>query len=121
MTVTFCDSGTVKLKAGVNVSTALTDAQYTLMINQAESFINCAIKENDIDYVTQFSSLGSNVKKILEDCASSLSAIYAINYDMSVYTSRQEATTMLNVNYARAMDCIQLLKDKKTTDYIRGL
>lgn len=119
MTETFCTSGAVKLKAGAGATTLL-DTQYTMLINQAESFINAAMKDEGIDFVDLYSTLGDNTKKILEDAASSHAAVAAINYDMGGFTSRTEAQVMLDVNYTRLNDCIALLKDKKVSDYIRS-
>ena len=107
MTVTMCDSGTVKLKAGANVNTDLDDDQYTELINQAESYINTATR---INYTDTYAALNDDVKKILEDAASSHAAVGAINYDMSGYTSRAEAQTMLDVNWAKVEQAIKLLK-----------
>lgn len=109
MVETFCDSGAVKLKAGVNINTAITGTQYTQLINQAESFI---VDTTRVDYVSTYSGLTASKKKILEDAASSHAAVSAINYDMSGFTSRQEALIMVNVNWARMMEAIKLLKDK---------
>ena len=117
MAETFCTSGSVKLKAGANVSSAITAEQYTELINQAESFINTATR---INYTDNYSSLNDDVKKILEDAASCHAATGAINYDMSGYTSRAEAQTMLDLCWARLMKAIELLKDKKHTDFING-
>ena len=120
MTVTLCTSGAVKLKAGANAS-LLTNDQYEMLINEAESYINVAVKEQGVDFVAIYSTLSDNKKKILEDCASSFAAIGAINYDMSGFTSRQEATTMLNVNWAKANAGLDLLKNKQHSDYLRGV
>lgn len=117
MTETMCTSGAVKLKAGANMSSSLTADNYTTLINQAESYINTATR---INYTDTYGSLNDDVKKILEDTASSYAAISAINYDMSGYTSRQEALTMLNVNWAIVQQGIKLLSDKKYTDFING-
>ena len=115
MTETFCDKAAVQLKAGANVSSSITDGQFTQLINQAESYINVATR---INYTDTYSGLNADVKKILEDAASSHAATGAINYDMSGYTSRAEAQTMLNLNWARLSAAIKLLKDKKSTDFI---
>ena len=44
----------------------------------------------------------------------------AINYDMSGYTSRAEALTMLNFNWAVVERGLRTLKDKKNTAFING-
>jgi hypothetical protein len=109
MTETLCDSGAVKLKAGKNVSADLTPAQYTLMINQAESDI---VMEMRADVVAGYAGYTDSKKKILEDATSSKAALVAINYDMSGYTSRTEAQTMLDLNSEIYSNAIKKLKDK---------
>lgn len=114
MTETFCDSGAVKLKAGSNLPT-LTAAQYTQLINQAESYINVLTKVN---YTDTYSGLDADLKMLLEEACSNIAAIYTIQYDMSGYTSRAEAQTMLNVLWDRVDKGIELLKEKQNTDFI---
>jgi hypothetical protein len=116
VTVTMCSSGAVVLKAGLNAK-ILTDANYTTLINQAESFINTATR---INFTDTYAGLNADVKLILEDAASSYAAIGVINYDMSGFYSRTEAQTMLDVNWAKFRECINLLIDKKHTDFIEG-
>jgi len=111
----FANEASVKLKAGKNVSASVTSSNYTELISQAESYLNTLMR---INYTDTFASLNADVKDILEDACSSHAAMAAINYDMSTYTSRAEAQTMLDVNYTRLQDAIKLLKDKKFTDFI---
>jgi len=114
MAETFCTSGAVKLKAGSGAAT-LTGAQYTELINQAESFINCVCRHNFID---TYSGLNSDLKMILEETASNLAAIYNIQYSMAGFTTRIEAEDQLNILWARFVMNIALLKDQKTVDFI---
>jgi hypothetical protein len=116
MTETLCDKAAVQLKAGTNVNSTITDGQYTQLINQAESYINAVTRVNWVDV---YAALDADLKKILEDAASSHAALGAINFDMSGYTSRAEAQTMLDVNYTRLTDAINQLKEKYTTDFIQ--
>lgn len=124
MTTTLCLSGAVLMKAGANVSSYFTgtnaETNLTPLINQAESYINVAIKEPGVNFVTLYSTLDADVKQILQDAASSHAAIAAISYDMSGYTSKSEAAQMLNVNYTRLSDALILLKDKKHTDFMQA-
>lgn len=115
MVVTMCDSGAVKIKAGANVSTALTIEQYDELINQAESNINTETKLNLTD---DYAGLKADVQKILDDACSSLAAQGAINFDMSGYTSRQEAIQMVNYNWAKANEALDKLKDKEVTTFM---
>lgn len=126
MTATFCTSGSIKLKAGANRSSHFdsgTPAGMTAtaacdeLINQAESFINTTTR---INYTDTYSGLNGDSKKILEDTASCHAAMSIINYDMSGYTDRAEAQTMLDVLYTKIQDNIRLLKEKQHTDFITG-
>jgi len=95
---TLCEYVDVVGKAGANVASALSiGAKFELLNNyvlQAESYINAVTR---YDWVDNYSSLTTNVKYILNQAVSDLAAIYAISYDMSGYTDRVEAETMINV------------------------
>ena len=114
-------SGACLLKAGANVDSKFTgtdaETNWNELIAQAESFINTVTR---INYTDTYASLNADVQKILEDAAACHAAIGAIMYDMSGYTSRAEAQTMLDVNWARLMEDVNLLKDKKHTDFINS-
>lgn len=115
MTETLCDSGAVKLKAGVNVSTSITAAQYTQLINEAEGFLSTQAK---YDFVTNYSSVSTIGKTALQDGCSSYAALGAINYDMSGFTSRTEAQTMLDVNWSKVVEVVNLIKDDKYKSFV---
>lgn len=114
----FATTAEVQRKAGANASTTSNvEAYINDFITQAESFINTICKYNFSD---TYSTLSVDVRGILKECAACLAAIDVINYDMSGFTSRQEALTMLNILWAKSQDCLRLLKDKKYTDFISG-
>ena len=117
MTETLCTSGSVKIKAGANVSTAITGVVYTELINQAESDIVVEIRE---DVVAGYSGYTDAKKKILEDACASKAAMSAIGYDMSGYTSSREAETLLDINWNNYTNSIKKLKDKIYTDFLIG-
>jgi len=117
MATTLALSGAVLFKAGANVSTALTEADYNYAILQAEGYINSITKYNWND---NYATLSADVKYILEDACSNLAAMYLIQYDMSGYTSRAEAQTMLDVLRDRASNAIKELKDVKVRDFVLG-
>jgi len=116
MAATFCTSGSVKLKAGSNVSSVITDAQYTEMINQAESDVNTESKFNWTDV---YSGLNDDLKKVLEEAAASKAAVTAISYDMKNYFSK-EAEIILDVNWATYKNATNKLKQKQYVDFVRG-
>ena len=112
------------IKAGAGRSAGIsggiligTDNAVEMWITQAEGVINTACRYNFTD---NYASLNNDVKKILEDAASNLAAIYAICYDMSGYTSRVEAEDMINVLRDAALRDISILRDKKSQDFING-
>lgn len=117
MTETMCTSAAVKYKAGANVnSTISADATaITQFINQAESLINALTR---INYTDTYAALNVDKQKLLEDASSNLAAMYLINYDLSGYTSRYEAETMLDVLRDQSLRIISLLRDKKTTTFV---
>lgn len=118
MSYTFTTSGAILMKAGANVSTNFTgtNAQANLsgFSDQAEALIN---SNSRIDLVAGYSGYGTNTKTILGEIASNLAAMYAISYDMSGYSSKAEAQTMLDVLYNASKRGLDLLRDKNTTDF----
>ena len=127
MTNTFCTSGAVLLKAGTNVSTAFTTGTTPVgfatkedaidqLINQAESSIN---DETGVNYTDTYTTLNDDVKKILEDAASSHAAMGLTNFDLSI-VSLAEGQTTLDFNNNRFERAMRLLREKKTTDFING-
>lgn len=116
-TGSFCGSEHVAYKAGLNASSvALADTFTNNYIFQAESFINSACRFNFSDV---YASLNNDTKGILQETASDMAAISVICYDMSGFNSRIEAEDMINVLRDVYLRNIGLLKDKKTTDFIR--
>ena len=120
MAETYCTSGAVVLKAGKNMSSDISGAAITTFINQAENFINGMMRIDYISGAKTFSSLNANKQKLLEEAASNIAATYAIQYDMSGYTSRYEAEIMLDVLRDRANAAIELLKGKETTAFMES-
>ena len=114
MTTTLAVKGDVQLKAGSAAAT-LTDAQYNNLINQAEAFVCTQSKFNWIDV---YATLNATIKQILTDAVSSHAAMAVINYDMSGFSSRVEAQVMLDVNYTRLVDTINLLRDDKFRTFV---
>lgn len=112
MSWTLCTSGQAILKAGANANSTIvaSGASLALWSTEAEGRI-CA--ETHTDFVTNYSSYNSQIQGALQEAASSLIGIKIINYDMGGYTSRQEATTMLDVNNDTYNNCIKILSQKE--------
>lgn len=114
----FCTENEVKYKAGTSVNaTAVTEAYLNSFVAQAESIINAVCRYNFSD---TYATLNGDVKALLTQVASDLAAMYAIQYDMSGYTSRYEAETMLDMLRDSALRGLGLLRDQKVVTFING-
>ena len=105
-------------KMGKNAN--VTDFDTTAMTAanlRAESTINVMARFDYSALVT--AGLGSSVKGLLSDIASSLVAIEGIAYDMSGFTSRIEAEDMINVLRDGALRGLAILRDKKNQDFVK--
>lgn len=105
-------------KAGENVDiTGWVEANINQWCSEAESYINVLCKYNFSD---NYATLNADVKKILTEATSNLVGVYGILYNMAGYTSRVEAEDMINVLWARFNQCIRLLQDMGSVDYMNG-
>jgi len=115
MTETFCTSGAVKLKAGENVDTSLTGANYTDLIEEAEGFFCVSSR---FDWIAVSGSVSTVGKYFLEEGIAAYAAIDAMSYNPSGYTSRTEYQTKLDVLWSKVVECINLLRDEKFRNFI---
>lgn len=114
----FATTAEVSRKAGANASTtANVEAYINDFMTQAEAAINAMTRYNWSD---AYASLNVDVKGILKETASNLAAMYIIQYDMSGFTSRFEAETMLDVLRDGFTRNISLLRDIKQQTFING-
>jgi len=115
MSWTLTTSGAAIVKAGANKSGVITlsGAELAKWSDNAEGYIVATTRR---DWVTDYASLSTEIKNILDDIASSHIAKQIISYDMSGYTSRFEATTMLDVQDDIIQRGINILKDFKSND-----
>ena len=114
MAVTLCSVYDVLQKAGANVSASGGDTVFVEnFINQAEGVI-CARAR--YDFIANYGSLNNITKYLLKQAATCLAAMYAIQYDMSSYTTRIEAETMLDVlrdGFVKAMEALEDMRVKE--------
>jgi len=114
----FATTAEVQRKAGAKANTtANAEAYINDFMTQAESEINAMSRVNWSDL---YASLNADVKGLLKQAASNLAAIYIIQYDMSGYTSRAEAETMLDVLYDGFRRAMSLLEDEKKRSFIEN-
>lgn len=104
-------------RAGSGASSTSSAESYTnVYIKLAEAQLSVSSR---YDWVTNYSSISDIGKEILRDAVSAYSAVHVINYDMSGYTSRNEALTMINILWASFQKTISLLeKDNNFRDFI---
>lgn len=113
----FATTAEIGYKAGANKSPVSSAEAYTnSFIAQAESYINARTLYNWSD---AYGTLNADVKGILKDAGSSLAAIYVINYDMSGFTSRQEALIMVNLLWARVDECCKILEKEANRTFVQ--
>jgi len=107
---TLCVNADVLRKAGLGAnSTATAEAYTNVFIVDAEGYVNAATRYNWND---AYAGLNADFKSILREAVSNLAAIYCISYDMTGYASREDAETKIDVLHTRALECIDVLKDK---------
>ncbi|MCR4342699.1 MAG: hypothetical protein NUV40_02195 [Patescibacteria group bacterium] len=112
----YATTAEVQYKAGANASAVSnTEAYINSFMTQAESLINAVCRYNFSD---NYSTLNVDVKGILKEVASNLAAIYVITYDMSGFTSRSEAESMINVLRDGALRGLAVLRDKKVQEFL---
>ena len=114
---TFITSGAAAYKAGLNVSSSVPELAWTTWISGAESFIN---SETMYNWSDAYATLNNDVKFVLDEVCAALVANCAISYDMSGYTSRSEAQTMLDVNRDIVVRGMKFLEDRKNQTFITG-
>ena len=115
MTETLTTSGAVKLLCGTNASTTIINSptNMTTLINLAEGELCSATR---VDWLTNWTSLSSSYSGAVNSACASKAAMLVIAYDMSGYTSRAEAQTMLDLlrdNYERALKYLDESKVKE--------
>lgn len=116
MAITLCTENQAKYKAGQNYdSTNVSSTLINSYINDAEGFI-CA--ESLYDWVTKYTSVSAIGKLFLANVTASLAAIYMINFNMSGYTSRTEAQTMLDILWTQVVESLNLLRDQQFRTFV---
>lgn len=108
----------VQNKAGDNASAVSnTEVYINDFMLQAESIINVMSQDNWSD---SYTTLNADVKGILTSGASAWAAMRVIQFDMSGFTSRAEAQTMLDVLQDEFLNAVSILRDIKKRDFMNG-
>lgn len=109
MSWTLTLSGSPIKYAGAGASSVCSGSFIQSWSDDAEGLI-CAICHTD--FVTNYATLGTEIKAALSDVCASMVAMKIVGYDMSGYTDRREAETILDVLDDRINKGLQILKDK---------
>ena len=111
MSFTLTTSGAAMAKAGKKANTFdISGATLYKWSDEVEGTI-CA--RSRYDWVTNITLVGTVFKGALSDLASDLIAMKIVNYDMSGFTSRLEAQTVLDVLRDNAVKNLEILNDDK--------
>ena len=108
MAWTLTTSGACISKAGANAT--ISSAALVIWSNQAESTLSAITRK---DWVADYSTVTANFKQVLSDVVSDMVGMRIISYDMSGYTSRTEAETMLDVLRDNITRNIEVLREQK--------
>ncbi len=117
MSFNYCTSAAIIAKAGINCNQYAATSQSILagFCDYADALIDTSSRYN---FSGAYSTIAVNIKPILTDTASSLAAINLIAYDMSGYTSRGEAESMITILRDGALRNLAILRDKKVQDFM---
>lgn len=115
MSWTLTTSGAAIAKAGYGANSTVTASSVVLAkwSDEVEGQI-CTLTRKD--WITSYSSVGTNFRGGLSDAASDGIAMKIIGYDMKGYSSKIEAQTMLDILRDNFMRIVDALKDDKVKE-----
>ena len=111
MSWTLCTSGAAVFRAGTNANSTIVTSGAALEVwsDNAEGKI-CA--ECHTDFVTNYSTLTSQIKNALSEVSSALVGQDIVEYDISSYPQVREAETILDFLDDRITKGLAILKQK---------
>ena len=115
LSIVMAVSADVDAKVGTNAPGTYTDAMKDSVGGMAENYLCCL---TGFDLIGGWATLTANGKKILTDYVSSAIAMFAISDNMSAYTTRMEAETMLSLNWAIMQKSEELIKVQDVITYL---
>ena len=104
--MTLCDSGAVKLAAGANIA-VLTDADYTIFINQAEGEF---IADTECNWIDIYSAMNADFKKSVEAAVAGKAAIKVLRNDLEAVGTSQ-AVARVNILLDEYLRLVKQLKE----------
>jgi len=115
MSWTLTISGAAIAKAGLNANSSVIMDSVILdkWSDMAEATLSTITR---YDWVTNYANVKTTFKQVLSDAVSDMIAMKIINYDMSGYSSRAEAETMLDVLRDNVVRNIEVLKEEENKE-----
>lgn len=118
MSWTLTTSGAAISKAGAKANSTIVASTATLAkwSDDAEGQLAILTRKN---WVTDYAAVTANFKPALSDAVSDLVAMRIVNYDMSGYTGKREAETILDVlrdNFSRILAVLDKDNVKEVMD-----
>ncbi len=107
-----------ELGKGYN-STLVDEAAINRWSLQIESFINDLCRQVFATSSGTFTTLPSTTKHILSETAATFVGFKGAKVDASGYGSQREQENIMNVCWARFIQCIGLLKNQETVTFIK--
>ena len=116
----FAKDADILLRVGTNASATVKAAGwFDTIILDVEAYINCYCTF-DFSTADTASALNSTVRGLLIDTGACLAAIEGIIWDMSGFTTRQEAEAMITVLRDIALRNMAILRDKETQRFMKN-
>jgi len=101
---------------GANVAAGgKTEAAHNMSVLHAEAFLVDLLK---YDVVANFGTLNTTSKLMLSEYVGRASAITAIMYDLSGFTTRIEAEDMINIHIFRMNEIVRILEQDGVQDFM---
>jgi len=115
----YTKSADIIARAGTNANaTAVAVAATDVYVLNVESTINVMTRYNWTDAFT--AGLNVDVQGILTETGACMCAIYVIQWDMSGFTSRGEAESMITILRDIVLRNLSILRDIKSQTFING-
>lgn len=115
-TITTEDEVDVMSGENVDVTGATADRKSDL-VKQAESFLSSLLRD---DVTANYSSYGTNLKLILNEYGARYAGMTLIAFNMSGFTSRVEAESMVNIHVLRLGEIKEILSNDDTINFLKG-
>jgi hypothetical protein len=98
-------------------STNVDEDRINELCKQIEGFC-CSLAR--YDFVTNWASLDDYAKYLLSEIESNYVGFFGAGYKADGYGSQREQENIININWARFVQCIGLLKDQNTVTFIKS-